>query len=445
MSWADAYLVAMRSVARRLGRAVLTVMAVILAAAMLSALLIATASARSRVLDAVAGGGPLSGIQVLPATPDIGQLNIDSAQPGDANPIDDTVRDQISNIPGVKAVTTLSSIPVFVVPPGSQGASPTEHPRAFGDSLIGVDSRREQQLPITVLAGRLARSGSLNEIAVTEGYLLRLGIRPSDADSVLGTVLEMNAAQLAVANDQVSILGRWTRSTIVGVVAAQGSEGNIVGSHAQVRVARSWSDASEPTTDPRQVKFAASLHGFSQYSGLFVVTDGLKQITAVRAKINELGFSTSAPETLIASVNRYSRVVEIVLSGIGLIALGIAALGITNAMLAAVRERRREIGVLKAIGARDRDIRRIFLIEASLLGLSGGLIGTAAGYALARVVGFVVNHYLDGEGVAGVSIDFPLGIVVAGVLGSTVLALIAGTVPAQRAARLPARQAMGDA
>lgn len=447
MSWADAYLVAVRSVVRRLGRAALTVMAVILAAALLSALLIATASARSRVLDAVAGGGPLSGIQVLPAAPDSSQLDIDSAQPGEINPIDDTVRDRVASVSGVKSVVALSSVPVFVVPPVStkSGAAPSDHPRAFGDSLTGVDLRRTDQLPITVLAGRLPKHQSLHEIAVTESYLRHIGVQTTDTDSVLGTVVEMNAAQLAETNGQLSILGRWTRSTIVGVVAAQGTIGGFVGSHEQVRAAREWSAASEPTTDPRQQRFAASLRGTSTYSGLFVVTDGLHQITPVRAKINKLGFATSAPETIIASVERYSRVVEIVLSGIGLIALAIAALGITNAMLAAVRERRREIGVLKAIGARDRDIRRIFLIEASILGLAGGLIGTTAGYAVARVVGFVVNRYLDSEGIQGVSVGFPVGIVFVGVLGSTVLALIAGTVPAQRAARLPARQAMGDA
>ncbi len=114
-------------------------------------------------------------------------------------------------------------------------------------------------------------------------------------------------------------------------------------------------------------------------------------------------------------------------------------------MLAAVRERRREIGVLKAIGARDRDVRRIFLLEAGLLGVVGGVIGTTLGYGLARLVGFAVNNYLHGQGLKGVSIGLPLGIIAAGIVGSGLLALVAGMVPAQRAAQLPARRAMGDA
>ena len=120
----------------------------------------------------------------------------------------------------------------------------------------------------------------------------------------------------------------------------------------------------------------------------------------------------------------------------------IASIGITNALLSAVRERRREIGVLKAIGARDRDVLRVFLLDAAVLGFVGGLLGTAGGYAVAAAVSQVVNSYLAGEGLAGVQIGVPVPILVGSVAGSTLLALGAGALPAMRAARLSPREAM---
>jgi len=206
----------------------------------------------------------------------------------------------------------------------------------------------------------------------------------------------------------------------------------------QSRAARAWSAAGGTAGGRLEIPT-------SPYSGLFVIAKGLDRVNKVRADITDLGYSTSAPENLVASVQRYLRVVEIVLGAIGAIALVIASLGIANALLAAIRERRREIGVLKAIGARDRDVQRVFLLEAGALGLVGGTLGTAGGFGAALAVSAVVNRYLAAQGLAGVQLGLPVQTMVGAVVGSTVLALLAGALPARRAARMPAREAMESA
>ena len=136
---------------------------------------------------------------------------------------------------------------------------------------------------------------------------------------------------------------------------------------------------------------------------------------------------------------------EIVLSSIGFISLLISALGIASALLAAIRERRREIGVLKAIGARDSDVLRVFLIEAGLVGFIGGILGATIGWLIARTVAAVVNAYLTQQGQFGVKLVAPLPLLGAAVLGATLLALLAGAMPSVRASRMPAREAMVSA
>ena len=118
VSWRDALLFAARSVRRRLGRAALTVLAVALASALLSSLLIAGGVARSRVLDAVTRGGPLTGIKVDAAEPDISALDSDvPARKGPPRSIDDRAIRRIRALRGVRSVNPVLVHPIFVLTP----------------------------------------------------------------------------------------------------------------------------------------------------------------------------------------------------------------------------------------------------------------------------------------------------------------------------------------
>jgi cell division protein FtsX len=270
--------------------------------------------------------------------------------------------------------------------------------------------------------------------------LQRLGLKRADGARVLGTEVEFGAARTFAGDlrfgggGDLQIRAMWTRAVVVGVVAQEAGSGSFISSRAVAQRARDWTTAS---ADADQLDLPTS-----PYSGVFVVADGLDEVAPVRNAITAIGYSTQAPENLIASVRRYLHVVEIVLGGIGAVALGVATIGIANAMLAAVRERRREIGVLKAIGARDRDIRRAFIVEAGTIGFVGGAIGALLGFGLAKIVAVIVNQYLTSQGLVTVSVGFPVRIVALAIAGATALALLGGLWPAQRAARLPAREAV---
>ncbi len=449
MSWRDALVFAARGVRRRLGRAVLTVAAIALASALLSSLLIAGGVARSRVLDEVSKGGPLAGIRVDAAEPVVGGLDNGTGADiyGAPKTLDDAARARIAKLAEVHSVLPVMAQPVLVIPPtpavvpsaplAIRRTSGVAQPSPFADGLVGADLRQANDLPVTLLAGRLPAAGSLTEVAVTDGYLHALGMHDPQARFVVGTEIEYGSARVFNVLGSRTQRGRWVRAVIVGVVAQDvDSHESILAPIEAVQAARDWTiNGDNPTV------FGTSS---SPYAALFVVADSLDAVPRVRQRITAVGFANSAPETLIANVQRYVHIVEIVLGGIGLIGLLIAALGISNAMLAAVRERRREIGVMKAIGARDRDVRRVFLLEAAFLGALGGAVGTLLGWLIARTLAAVVDDFLHSQGLEGVGVRLPYQVVVVGVLGAALLALVAGTIPAQRAARLPARQAMGD-
>jgi hypothetical protein len=433
VSWRDAFSLAIASASRRFGRVALTVLAVMLASALLVALATMVSTASSRVLRQVSKGGPITAIKVLAAGAAPGQLESDSLRPTTPRNLTQADRMRIEGLGGVASTAGVLTAEVLVIPPDVAGG-----PDRIFEHAVGIDVDESSDLPISVLAGRLPAPGSFSEVAVTQGYLDRMKLDADQPQQVLGTRLMMGAPQVYRQFDgELDYRGRWVLLRVVGVVAQDAAVGEFVVPIEQTRADREWALGGISDGDRFELPT-------SEYSGLVVVADSLEDVHGLRAAIDELGYATSAPEQLVANVRRYLHVVDIVLGGIALIALIIASLGITNALLAAVRERRREIGVLKAIGARDRDVLRWLLIEAAFIGTAGGALGTAVGIALAVAVGHVVNGYLAQQGLEGVRVATPGIVVAGGIVGAAALAVVAGTFPAHRAARLPAREALGS-
>lgn len=422
MTWRDALGLALRGMSRRFGRAALTLLAVTLATALLTALVVIAATAKTRVIGQLTRGGPLASIRV------------------ERTGLDDAALRQVRTLPAVEAVAPVTVAQELVAAPDPPtypaGATTTRTSDDFVSGVLGIDTSQAGRFPVSVLAGRLPSADSLTEVAVTESYLRRVGVSVDDPVPVLGTQLQMAAARFLGTSFRDGVWGRWTRATIVGVVAQEVGEGDVVTTTKVVRRAQAFSGPDGGL---------GSVSAGAPYAAFLVEARSLDEVGPLSDRLERLGFSTSAPENLIATVERYLHVVEIVLSAIGLIALLISGLGIANALLAAIRERRREIGVLKAIGARDGDVLRIFLAEAGLLGLAGGIIGAAIGWAIARSVAAVVNTYLTSQGLFGVTLVAPATVLVGAVVGATLLALAAGALPARRASRLPAREAMSSA
>ena len=117
--------------------------------------------------------------------------------------------------------------------------------------------------------------------------------------------------------------------------------------------------------------------------------------------------------------------------------------GIIFQSFMSILERTREIGIMKAIGGSDGDIRRIFLVEASVIGCMGGVAGVALGWLVGRVINFGANVYIQSQGgPTGNLFTLPLWLVAGAIGFAFVVSLIAGSYPASRAARLDPIQAL---
>lgn len=183
-----------------------------------------------------------------------------------------------------------------------------------------------------------------------------------------------------------------------------------------------------------------------EYDGLKVKVGDVDKVLEVQNAIKEMGLQASSLADGLEYMKKTTAGIRAMLGGIGAVALFVAALGITNTMVMSIYERTREIGVMKVIGARLTDIKRLFLFEAGLIGFFGGVMGILFSYLVSFILNSTGMSLLgdfgsSGEGAAKISI-IPLWLTLAALAFSTIVGIAAGYYPALRAMKLSALEAI---
>jgi putative ABC transport system permease protein len=179
------------------------------------------------------------------------------------------------------------------------------------------------------------------------------------------------------------------------------------------------------------------------YSNVVARVSGAGKVDAVEQSIKQLGFNTFSILDATKSMRRFFAILDLFLGIFGSLALTVASIGIINTLVMAILERRREIGIMKAVGASDGDVRGLFFAEAGAMGLLGGVCGTILGWVIGRVINFGTNIYLKRQGFPPEHIwSVPVWLVAGAVGFAFVVSLLSGLYPASRAARLDPVQAL---
>ncbi len=128
---------------------------------------------------------------------------------------------------------------------------------------------------------------------------------------------------------------------------------------------------------------------------------------------------------------------EMILFAVGMIAIVVASLGITNTMIMSIMERYKEIGIMKAVGAGNKDIKKVFFFETSLIGFLGGIFGLLLGWLVSGLINRVVNYFLSKQNIPYIHyFDFPWWLCAGAVIFAVIISLASGVYPAMRAAKV---------
>jgi putative ABC transport system permease protein len=328
----------------------------------------------------------------------------------------------LSSTPHVRAAWgQVAMTGVFIPLTPIQGQPPS-------GALVSLPPLGQSGGVINLMAGRMPQSDTAAQILLTDTEAVALGFatpasaigQPFYFTATYGSLLVPGIARNQALHPVPQQL------SVSGVVSSHDMPAGAAGAMAPYGlVSNYW-------------KLVAQANGWrgGEYSSIILLADSAPSVDAVRSQVQALGFQTQTFGDQFRNFEDLLTKLRVALLGLALVALMLACLGIANTMYTAVLERTREIGVLKALGARSRDVLLLFVAEAALIGLAGGLVGAFVAVGLAGVGNTAVNRITQSISVTGFDVFRIDGSVVAAALVlAIVLSMVSGLLPALRGAR----------
>jgi ABC-type antimicrobial peptide transport system permease subunit len=183
--------------------------------------------------------------------------------------------------------------------------------------------------------------------------------------------------------------------------------------------------------------------GVDNFSQVKLVVAHKNDLDKVRQQIDGLGYRTSSVADTVAQIDRLFATVRVVLASFGFVALAVASLGMFNTMTVSLMERTHEVGVMKAMGMTSSEVKELFMAEAMVMGILGGVFGVGAGVLAGYLLSAVLSIFAIANGVGWVSVSYVPGLFVTFVLLlSFGVGILTGIYPAKRATKISALDAL---
>ncbi|HEX8131315.1 MAG TPA: ABC transporter permease [Pyrinomonadaceae bacterium] len=356
--------------------------------------------------------------------------------------LDDRALEEIAGIPGV----------VYVKPHINFSAYARANNRTIMEAFRGAPVPDPSTRLKSYAVGQMISSSDADEVVVTQSFIRRFGYaKPADA---IGQTVEImdappgkdDGSDSDPASDEL-VAARTYR--IVGVLAEEPGGNRFRGLTAPSNIylsldaARSWKDEHPDPISRVALRLARKKGAVGSGQKVSFTTAVVRvgdpvQVSAVRSRLSQLGFGSFSFVDEFKQIRSIFLIINSALALLGGISLLVASLGIANTMLMSTIERTREIGIMKAIGAEDREIKQIFFVEASVIGLVGGIVGALLAWGLDELANRLAYRYiLKPQGVDYLEFFWLPPYLWLGALALALLvSVLAALYPAARAARI---------
>ncbi|MGH7563962.1 MAG: ABC transporter permease [Gemmatimonadota bacterium] len=403
-------------------RALLLAGGVALGVALIVFLLAFVAGTRKAIMDRVISSLPITHLTVVPRAFSISILRFESP----FSTLDETAARRIAAIEGVERVMPMAGLRV----PARLRADFFGQGFVTDTGVFGIETALvEDQLPPD--AGFHPGATGPVPAVISEDLIdmYNTGFaKANDLPQLTPDILRRRDATLLLGSSSFNPrAGAETRAVAVRLVGVS-DRVPLVGISVPLELVNEWNAELAGERSP-------------QYVQMTVVAGRAEEVDRIAGQIEAMGWTVTTGREIASRVRTLTDVLGAAFGTIGLVVLAVAGIGIGNALLLSVMERRHEIGIFRSVGASRGDIRLLFFVEAALIGLLGAVTGIALAIGAAWVADHLLDRFLP---------DLPLlpesffvlswPILLAGLSLGVLVSVLAAVLPAHRAARLdPAR------
>lgn len=438
MKFNDVVKLAGRDLGRRKGRTFLTSLAVAVGTMLIVTLVSLGTSGESLILDKVQDSPSLKQIQVM----NMKYFDPNSSEANDIDfsemvkKIDNSTMKKFSNIQGIADIqgnisANVSSIKID----GKENKNDTSilalynNNSAFSkDTIASVRKDNKNNKLEPIVFGEKLNSSSKDGVLIAESYLKAMGIK--DYKSVIGK--EVIITQTKTENPNITLQPYSIKGKVVGVINDKfAGDSPVIAAVDMVDKLRSYYSLQDNYLKNQG------------YDGVMIRAKSIDDVSNITNAVKKIGYYSSSYYDMVKQVKNAFSIIKVILAVLGLIVLFVAAVGTVNTMTMVIYERTKSIGIMKSIGANRNNIHSVFLSQAAIIGLLGGIMGLIFSSANVAIINFALKVYLKSKKITQtINITMPLWLILGTLAFSIVICIIAGIYPSRKASKMDPVQAL---
>ncbi|MCH3963521.1 MAG: ABC transporter permease [Clostridium sp.] len=429
MKFGDGFGLALQGLKRRKGRTLLTSLAVAIGTMLVVTMVSIGTSGENLVLKQI-DDSHLKSVEVYnykyfdQYNEDLADIDINDM----FRKIDNNTVEKLKNIKGIEKLTAVLNQSISSINVNGKIKKDETILTASNDNTVVYDNTKKGSRPI--IAGRNLNKSDKNSVVVGQKYLDSMGIK--NYKSVIGK--NMTIIENQTENENIKLKPLKLNAKIVGVLNEKFETKNTI-----------WASIDAVSKVKSYYSLQNNYIDRQGYDSVIIYARSVDDVKYIGDKIKRMDYFYMSYQDVVEKIKSSFKMIEAILSILGMVVLLVASVGIVNTMIMVIYERTKSIGIMKSLGASRKDIHGVFIIQSGMIGFVGGIMGIIFSMLNLKIIQFGLKMFLENKKInETINFNMPISLAFGTLSFSIVVSIIAGIYPSRKASKMDPVKALNS-